>query len=109
MFIPKKILYLIGGVGLLVLGIFIGLSFGNEKINSPLEQTAVVSTAVQYPSLVKVVRVVDGDTINVEINGQIEPVRYIGIDTPETVDPRKPVQREDLSFARLRFLLKDND
>ena len=94
MFIPKKILYLIGGVGLLILGIFIGSLFGNrnEKINSPLEQTAVVSTAVQYPSLVKVVRVVDGDTINVEINGQTESVRYIGIDTPETVDPRRPVQ-----------------
>ena len=35
---------------------------------------------------------VDGDTIEVEINGKVEPVRYIGIDTPETVDPRKPVQ-----------------
>lgn len=41
---------------------------------------------------VKVVRVVDGDTIEAEINGKTEPVRYIGIDTPETVDPRKPVQ-----------------
>lgn len=38
---------------------------------------------------VKVSRVVDGDTIELE-NGQ--RVRYIGIDTPETVDPRKPVQ-----------------
>ena len=37
----------------------------------------------------KVSRVVDGDTIKLE-NG--ETVRYIGIDTPETVDPRKPVQ-----------------
>lgn len=34
-------------------------------------------------------RVIDGDTIELE-NGQ--KVRYIGIDTPETVDPRKPVQ-----------------
>jgi micrococcal nuclease len=42
--------------------------------------------------LVRVVRVVDGDTIEVEISGKIESVRYIGIDTPETVDPRKPVQ-----------------
>lgn len=33
--------------------------------------------------------VVDGDTIKLN-NGQV--VRYIGIDTPETVDPRKPVQ-----------------
>ncbi|TSC54211.1 MAG: micrococcal nuclease, partial [Microgenomates group bacterium LiPW_16] len=33
--------------------------------------------------------VIDGDTIEIE-NG--ERVRYLGIDTPETVDPRKPVQ-----------------
>ena len=39
--------------------------------------------------LAKVTRVVDGDTIEIEGG---ERVRYIGIDTPETVDPRKPVQ-----------------
>lgn len=33
---------------------------------------------------VTVVRVVDGDTIRVRIDGAEEPVRYIGIDTPET-------------------------
>ncbi len=38
-----------------------------------------------------VVRVVDGDTIEVEIEGETHKVRYIGIDTPETVDPRRPV------------------
>lgn len=37
-------------------------------------------------------RVVDGDTISVDVNGLWETVRLIGIDTPETVDPRKPVQ-----------------
>lgn len=39
-----------------------------------------------------VIRVVDGDTIEVELGGQIYKVRYIGIDTPETVDPEQPVQ-----------------
>ena len=38
-----------------------------------------------------VVRVVDGDTIEVEVDGETYKVRYIGIDTPETVDPRRPV------------------
>lgn len=37
---------------------------------------------------VKVVHVVDGDTIEIETG---QKVRYIGIDTPETVDPRRPV------------------
>jgi micrococcal nuclease len=38
------------------------------------------------------VRVVDGDTIHVELGATREKVRYIGIDTPETKDPRRPVQ-----------------
>lgn len=40
----------------------------------------------------KVVKVVDGDTLDVDIDGKTERLRLIGIDTPETVDPRKPVQ-----------------
>lgn len=39
-----------------------------------------------------VTKVVDGDTIDVTLNGVTERVRLIGIDTPETVDPRKPLQ-----------------
>jgi micrococcal nuclease len=39
-----------------------------------------------------VVRAIDGDTILVEgPGGRIEDIRLLGIDTPETVDPRKPV------------------
>jgi micrococcal nuclease len=38
------------------------------------------------------VRVVDGDTVVVRIDGADEKVRLLGIDTPETVDPRRPVQ-----------------
>jgi micrococcal nuclease len=40
----------------------------------------------------QVVRVIDGDTIEVSIDGQGEDVRYIGVDTPETVKPDAPVQ-----------------
>ena len=36
--------------------------------------------------------VVDGDTIDVRIDGHRERVRLIGINTPETKDPRKPVE-----------------
>lgn len=39
-----------------------------------------------------VVEVVDGDTIKINISGKTETLRLIGMDTPETVDPRKPVQ-----------------
>lgn len=40
----------------------------------------------------KVDRVVDGDTIQVILGGGKQKVRLIGINTPETVDPRRPVQ-----------------
>jgi micrococcal nuclease len=40
----------------------------------------------------RVVRVVDGDTIRVALGGRVERVRYIGIDTPESVKPDTPVQ-----------------
>jgi micrococcal nuclease len=40
----------------------------------------------------RVVRVTDGDTIRVALGGRVERVRYIGIDTPESVKPDTPVQ-----------------
>jgi micrococcal nuclease len=39
-----------------------------------------------------VVRVVDGDTIVVRLDGRQQRVRYTGMNTPESVDPRRPVQ-----------------
>ena len=39
----------------------------------------------------KVTSVTDGDTISVEVYGQVQPVRLIGVDTPETVAPGQPV------------------
>jgi micrococcal nuclease len=39
-----------------------------------------------------VVDVVDGDTIEVSIEGEVVDVRYIGIDTPESVAPGEPVE-----------------
>jgi micrococcal nuclease len=49
---------------------------------------AAFAFADHYP----VERVVDGDTIRVTVDGVSESVRLIGIDTPETVHPRLPVQ-----------------
>lgn len=40
----------------------------------------------------KVTKVIDGDTIQVDMNGNLEKVRLIGINTPETVDPRRTVE-----------------
>lgn len=46
------------------------------------------SSAELYP----VVSVTDGDTLKVSLDGKTETIRVIGINTPETVDPRKPVE-----------------
>lgn len=53
-------------------------------------ETAVLDESTQQ--FVPVVRVVDGDTITVLLEGKREMIRLIGINTPETVDPRRPVQ-----------------
>lgn len=65
-----------------------------KKIFGPLAdvshpQITLTPIPVSTSSAFLVTRVIDGDTIELSIG---QKVRYIGIDTPETVDPRKPVQ-----------------
>lgn len=44
------------------------------------------------PDVAVVERVVDGDTLVVRVDGERERLRLLGIDTPETVHPEKPVE-----------------
>ena len=46
----------------------------------------------QEEILYPIIKVIDGDTLSVNINSQIQTVRLIGLDTPETVHPSKPVE-----------------
>jgi micrococcal nuclease len=48
-------------------------------------RAASVDTAI-------IVEVIDGDTVTLEVAGHTETVRLVGIDTPETVHPTKPVE-----------------
>ena len=59
---------------------------GHVQIPAADDTDTAATTTAEYS---KVARVIDGDTIELE-NG--ERVRYIGMDTPETVHPSKPVQ-----------------
>ncbi len=52
--------------------------------------TAVLG--VQQPGYYHVTHVADGDTIDVSMNGTSQPIRLIGVDTPESVKPNSPVQ-----------------
>ena len=44
------------------------------------------------PAMAVVTRAVDGDTVEARVDGSTEDVRYIGVDTPESVKPDTPVQ-----------------
>lgn len=79
-------------------------SGAHRTVVSRCRVAVVVCLALALASLAPaqlVERVVDGDTIRVQGVGA---VRLIGVDTPETVDPRKPVQpygREASAFTRM--------
>ena len=51
-----------------------------------------VGCAESSPGTAVVRQVVDGDTIEVRVGNRNETVRLLGIDTPETVHPDKPVE-----------------
>lgn len=57
-------------------------------LNTP-QKGGVVNTIGTY---YEVLKVTDGDTLHVNVDGIDEKVRLIGINTPETVDPRTTVQ-----------------
>ena len=57
-------------------------------------ETSVKYTTSAPPSaqIADVVRVIDGDTIEVNISGTVHTVRYIGVDTPETKHPTRGLE-----------------
>lgn len=59
-------------------------------LNRQQTPSAVLGTIA--PGYFRVTEFADGDTISIDMNGQTERIRMIGVDTPETHDPRKPVQ-----------------
>ena len=89
-------------IGLFILVAACGGGPGRE--NSSVDSAAPASATAANPSLATdrapvgatetahVVRVVDGDTIVIDRGRGDERVRYIGIDTPESVKPNTPVE-----------------
>jgi len=105
----RKLFYILGGIiALIVIVIIVASKAEQRTVQKTGQNTATLettgadsasqisnttetknSTAFLYYS---VVSVVDGDTVKISINGETNTFRLIGMDTPETVDPRKPVQ-----------------
>jgi micrococcal nuclease len=82
----------------------------SQKTSSDRGSTQGAKTSItQPPGFSPVLRVSDGDTIVVSIDGKDEKVRLIGVNTPESVDPRRKVEcfgRE--SAQKLRAIIGNN-
>ena len=65
----------------------VGLYVGLGAVIQTTGTGAAQSTESAY-----VVRVIDGDTIEVQVEGATATVRLMGIDTPETKHPARPVE-----------------
>ncbi len=64
-----------------------------EDIEGAWNQATELDQVSENPKITaRIIRVVDGDTVSLEIEGKNETIRIIGINTPETADPRKPVE-----------------
>lgn len=87
-------------VFILIVGLFLQQFYGQnifqeqqkEVLSDKREQGSIPAKQYTERVEVQVVKVVDGDTITIKIDGKKETVRLIGIDTPESVDPRRPVE-----------------
>jgi micrococcal nuclease len=77
-----------GAAGSLVLLAALGLLIAHSGVDRP----DVTAERGGGSARARVIRAIDGDTIEVRIRGRTDEVRYIGIDTPETVKPGTPVQ-----------------
>lgn len=90
---------------LLVIIICISIGSSRNKTSVTTDNTTVSSysninkstvdnkpDSIPAKKLYDVVSVVDGDTIKIVYQGALTSVRLIGVNTPETVDPRKNVE-----------------
>ena len=76
--------------GVLIALVLLTRQYATKQKSAQQESpTPTVADTIVPNGLVLITKVIDGDTVEIEGGAR---VRLIGIDTPETVDPRKPVQ-----------------
>ncbi len=99
----------------IVLGVIADQTGGDDEGEPPV---ATPTLAVELPDLqpdtemlqpAEVARVIDGDTIEVRIDGRTETVRYYGIDTPERGDDcyDEATERNESLVAEAVLLMPD--
>jgi endonuclease YncB( thermonuclease family) len=88
----------------LLAGLLAGCGPGSPpRLATSAAERATWPRAPANAAAARVERVVDGDTFVAELGGRDERVRVIGVDTPETVAPGRPVERygkEASNFAK---------
>ena len=71
----------------------------NTNRTTPRINTTTAASMMSYPTeffigdtAYPVTRIIDGDTVEIRYGGKLTSVALIGVDTPETVHPQKPVE-----------------
>ena len=77
----------------------------SSQFDQPETSTLAIHTSTNSSSITfyTVSKVIDGDTLELQLGDKIEKVRLIGVNTPETVDPRRKVEcfgREASDYAK---------
>jgi micrococcal nuclease len=122
----KKVKNLGVTIALLLLAALFELAPGSastEMLNLPLASDAQVTASPKFTATPNttnaasvatrptVTKVADGDTFTVTFpDGKVETVRLLGVDTPESVDPRKTVQcfgKEASAFTKEKLFGKE--
>ncbi len=90
--IPKEILSTANKLSAMFL-VFIVLGFLYEGQNYNLFNLGLPTSSPNTVGVYyEVTKVTDGDTLHISMDGKDEVVRLLGINTPETVDPRRQVE-----------------
>ncbi|MFC0189252.1 thermonuclease family protein [Fictibacillus aquaticus] len=80
-------------------------TFLDEQPNTT-EQKTEIGSGKRIP--VKLVKVIDGDTVKIKINNHEETVRFLLVDTPESVHPTRPVQPFGIEASQFTKKLMSN-
>lgn len=108
--VKKTQITLIATVVIFTLAISVaGCTFKNSTINpkkQATQQQSQIESKLKSRLPALVIRVIDGDTIEVSIGETKEIVRLLGIDAPESVDPERQTQCFGIQAAeQLRLLV----
>lgn len=101
------------GITLSIISIIFFSVFFYYTFSKIIPNLPQITSTKQNEEIMLVKKVVDGDTIELQNE---KKVRYIGIDTPEVVDPRKPVQcfgekasRKNKELVESRYVRLEKD